>query len=84
MFLHVCLKNLNVVLSLVALVPEVVLVSLLCHGDEHDEEERERPARRRDRGVGKDQGQDQRRQEVEVGSAPELLEKVPESERQES
>lgn len=46
-------------MSAVQLSPEVVLVALLHHGDDHDEEEGEEPALRADGGVyhpGEDKG----------------------------
>ena len=57
-------------------VPAEVLVALLDHGDGDDEDER------RDRGEGRDRRVDEQLhhahdQEVEVGDAAELLEKVP-------
>ena len=56
--------------------PEIVFISLFSHGDGHYEEERHQPGGGRDGRVRQDQGQDQGCQEVEVGSAPKLLEQV--------
>ena len=53
----------------VLLVPDVVLVPLLDHGDGDDEDERHQPGGGIDGGVGEDQGQAQGAQEVQIGSA---------------
>ena len=62
--------------------PEVVLVGLLGHGDDHDDHQRHQPGQRVDGRVLQHQGQQQIAEEVEVGRAPELLEQVERDEGQ--